>query len=147
MAPCFFSSCVRLVEFAPASTTSPRGARVFRRIDAVVEPIRWGGRASIYRGEAHRTGTAGTRKRPRMIRRVVRHHPTMDRAEAAFGGKAMAEERMCLMTMFDGRADRQSLDELNQLLDLGWRIAGINFLPQRLPGVGNFKAFIVKLSR
>jgi hypothetical protein len=57
----------------------------------------------------------------------------------------MAEERMCLMTMFDGRADRQSLDQLNRLIDEGWRIAGINPSLQRLPGVGNFKAFIVEL--
>jgi hypothetical protein len=57
----------------------------------------------------------------------------------------MAEERMCLMTMFDGRADRQSLDQLNRLIDERWRIAGINPSLQRLPGVGNFKAFIVEL--
>ena len=59
----------------------------------------------------------------------------------------MAEERMCVMTIFDGRADSQSLAELNRLLDQGWRIAGINPTLQRLPGVGNFKAFVVKLVR
>ena len=57
----------------------------------------------------------------------------------------MAEERISLMTVFDGRADSQSLDNLNQLLDEGWRIAGINPTLQRLPGVGNFKAFLVEL--
>jgi hypothetical protein len=35
---------------------SPRGARILGRVDVVVEPIRRVGRASIYRGEAHRTG-------------------------------------------------------------------------------------------
>lgn len=59
----------------------------------------------------------------------------------------MAEERICLMTLFDRRADRQSLDQLNQLLDEGWRIAGIDPSLQRLEGVGNFKAFIVELTR
>jgi len=59
----------------------------------------------------------------------------------------MTEERVCLMTMFDGRADRQSLDELNRLLDQGWRIAGINPTLQRLPGVGKFKAFIVEVMK
>ncbi len=59
----------------------------------------------------------------------------------------MAEERMCVMTIFDGRADSQSLAELNRLLDLGWRIAGINPRLQRLPGVGNFKAFVVELKK
>jgi len=59
----------------------------------------------------------------------------------------MAEERMCVMTIFDGRADSQSLAELNRLLDLGWRIAGINPTLQRLPGVGNFKAFVVELKK
>lgn len=59
----------------------------------------------------------------------------------------MTEERVCLMTLFAGRADRQSLQELNQLLDDGWRLAGIDPTPQRLPGVGNFKAFMVELTR
>jgi hypothetical protein len=59
----------------------------------------------------------------------------------------MAEERMCVMTMFDGRADSQSLAELNRLLNEGWRIAGINPTLQRLPGVGNFKAFVVELKQ
>lgn len=59
----------------------------------------------------------------------------------------MAEERICLMTVFDGRADSRSLFHLNQLLDEGWRIAGINPSLQRLPGVGNFKAFIVELTK
>jgi hypothetical protein len=59
----------------------------------------------------------------------------------------MSEENICLMTLFDGRADRQSLDQLNRLLDEGWRIAGINPSLQRLPGVGNIKAFIVELMR
>ena len=43
--------------------------------------------------------------------------------------------------VFDGRADRQSLEQLNRLLDEGWRISGIDPTLQRLPGVGNFKAF------
>ena len=38
----------------------------------------------------------------------------------------MAEQRMCLMTVYDGRADSQSLAELNRLLDEGWRISGID---------------------
>lgn len=59
----------------------------------------------------------------------------------------MPEESACLMTMFDGRADRQSLDELNKMLDDGWRIAGINPSLQRLPGMGNFKAFVIELMR
>lgn len=59
----------------------------------------------------------------------------------------MSEERTCLMTVFDGRADSQSLDQLNRLLDRGWRIAGINPSLQRLPGVGNFKAFVVELMK
>jgi len=59
----------------------------------------------------------------------------------------MTEERMCLMTVFEGRADSQSLRQLNGLLDDGWRVAGINPSLQRLPGVGNFKAFIVELTR
>ncbi len=59
----------------------------------------------------------------------------------------MSDERACLMTMFGGRADRQSLDELNKLLDDGWRIAGINPALQRLPGVGNFKAFVIELMK
>ena len=59
----------------------------------------------------------------------------------------MAEERSCLMTVFGGRADSQSLIQLNRLLDEGWRIAGINPSLQRLPGVGNLKAFIVELTK
>ena len=59
----------------------------------------------------------------------------------------MVEERYCLMTLVDGRADSQSLAKLNRLLDEGWRIAGINPSPQRLPGVGNFKAFMVELTK
>jgi len=59
----------------------------------------------------------------------------------------MPEERICLMTLVDGEADRQSLDNLNRLLDEGWRIAGINPSLQRLPGVGNFKAFVVDLKK
>jgi hypothetical protein len=62
-------------------------------------------------------------------------------------GKTMAEDRMCLMTVFQGRADSQSLGQLNKLLDDGWRIAGIDPSLQRLPGVGNFMAFIVELTR
>ena len=38
----------------------------------------------------------------------------------------MAEQRMCLMTVYAGRADSQSLAELNRLLDEGWRISGID---------------------
>ena len=59
----------------------------------------------------------------------------------------MTEELVCLMTIFDGRADRQSLDQLNRLLDEGWRISGIDPTLQRLPGVGNFKAFVVELMK
>ena len=59
----------------------------------------------------------------------------------------MAEERACLMTVFEGRADSQSLDQLNRLLDDGWRIAGINPALQRLPGVGGFPAFVVELMK
>ena len=59
----------------------------------------------------------------------------------------MPEELPCLMTLFAGRADRQSLDQLNRLLDEGWRIAGIDPSLRRLGGVGNFKAFIVQLTR
>jgi hypothetical protein len=59
----------------------------------------------------------------------------------------MPEERICLMTLFAGRADSQSLDKLNRLLDEGWRIAAIDPSLQRLGGVGNFKAFIVELMR
>jgi hypothetical protein len=62
-------------------------------------------------------------------------------------GTNMAEEGICLMTIFDGRADRQSIDQLNRLLDQGWRIAGINPTPPRLPGVGKFKAFVVELMK
>ncbi len=51
------------------------------------------------------------------------------------------------MTIFDGRADRQSLDQLNRLLNEGWRISGIDPTLQRLPGVGNFKAFVVVLMK
>lgn len=57
----------------------------------------------------------------------------------------MPEERICLMTVFNGRADSQSLSQLNRLLDEGWRISGIIPELQRLPGVGNFKAFVVEL--
>jgi len=49
--------------------------------------------------------------------------------------------------IFDGRADRQSLDQLNRLLNEGWRISGIDPTLQRLPGVGNFKAFVVELMK
>ena len=59
----------------------------------------------------------------------------------------MAEERSCLITLSEGRADSQSLAQVNRLLDEGWRIAGINPSPQRLPGVGNFKAFFVELTK
>jgi hypothetical protein len=59
----------------------------------------------------------------------------------------MAERTMCVMTLFDRRADRQSRDQLNRLLDEGWRIAGIDPNLQRLEGVGNFKAFLVELTR
>jgi hypothetical protein len=59
----------------------------------------------------------------------------------------MAEERLCLMTLFGGRADRQSLDQLNQLLDEGWRVAAIDPSLQRLEGAGNVKAFFVELMR
>jgi hypothetical protein len=59
----------------------------------------------------------------------------------------MAEERLCLMTVFQGRADGQSLGELNELLDDGWRIAGINPSLRRSPGVGNFRAFLVELTK
>ncbi len=59
----------------------------------------------------------------------------------------MREEGLCLMTLFEGRADQQSLDQLNRLLDEGWRIAGIDPSLQRLPGVGNFRAFLVELKR
>jgi hypothetical protein len=59
----------------------------------------------------------------------------------------MAEERLCLMTLFAGRADRQSLDKLNQLLEEGWRIAEIDPSLQRLEGAGNVKAFIMVLKK
>jgi len=62
-------------------------------------------------------------------------------------GKHMAEERLCLITLFDGRADWQSLDQLNRLLDEGWRIAGINPSLRKLEGVGNMKGFMVELKR
>ena len=68
--------------------------------------------------------------------------PAADRIE-----EIMAEEQICLMTVFDGRADSQSLDNLNRLLDEGWRIAGISPFLQRLPGVGNFKAFLVEMKK
>jgi hypothetical protein len=57
------------------------------------------------------------------------------------------EARTCLMTVFAGRADSQSISQLNQLLDDGWRIAGIDPSLQRMPGLANFKAFIVELTR
>ena len=57
----------------------------------------------------------------------------------------MPEERTCLMTVFQGQADSQSLAKLNALLDEGWRIAAIDPSLQRLPGVGNGKAFVVEL--
>ncbi len=56
------------------------------------------------------------------------------------------EERICLMTLSEGSADGQSLGKLNQLLDEGWRISGIDPALQRLPGVGNFRAFLVRLA-
>lgn len=59
----------------------------------------------------------------------------------------MTELRSCLMTVFEGQADDRSLAQLNRLLDEGWRIAGINPSLQRLPGVGNFKAFMVELTK
>jgi hypothetical protein len=59
----------------------------------------------------------------------------------------MAEQRMCLMTVYAGRADSQSLAELNRLLDEGWRISGIDPSLHRVPGVGNFKAFVVELMK
>lgn len=59
----------------------------------------------------------------------------------------MADERSCIMTVFGGRADSQSLAQLNRLLDEGWRIAEIDPSLQRLPGVGNFKAFMVELTK
>jgi hypothetical protein len=57
----------------------------------------------------------------------------------------MSEERTCLMTVFDGMADSQSLAKLNRLLDEGWRIAAIDPSLQRLPGVGHAEAFFVEL--
>jgi hypothetical protein len=59
----------------------------------------------------------------------------------------MSEEHVCLMPLFAGQADRQSLDELNRLLDEGWRIAGIDPTLQPMGGVGNYKAFFVRLMR
>ena len=59
----------------------------------------------------------------------------------------MAEERTCLMTVFARRADSQSLNQLNRLLDEGWRIAGIDPSLQPVPGMGNVKAFIVELTK
>jgi len=54
---------------------------------------------------------------------------------------------MCLITVFQGQADSQSLDQLNRFLDEGWRIAAIDPSLQRLPGVGNVKAFVVELMK
>jgi len=51
------------------------------------------------------------------------------------------------MTVFDHRADSQSVDELNRLLDDGWRIAGIDPSLQPVPGTGNVKAFVVELMK
>ena len=59
----------------------------------------------------------------------------------------MAEERTCLMTIFGGQADDQSLRQLNGLLDEGWRIAGIDPSLQPVPGIGNVKAFVVELMK
>ena len=59
----------------------------------------------------------------------------------------MAEQRMCLMTVYAGRADSQSLAELNRFLDEGWRISGIDPMLHRLPGVGKFKAFVAELMK
>jgi hypothetical protein len=59
----------------------------------------------------------------------------------------VVDERLCLITLFAGRADGQSLEQLNLLLDEGWRVAGIDPSPRRLPGVGNFKAFVVELTK
>jgi len=59
----------------------------------------------------------------------------------------MAEERTCLMTIFGGQADDQSLRQLNGLLDEGWRIAGIDPSLRAVPGIGNVKAFVVELMK
>jgi hypothetical protein len=59
----------------------------------------------------------------------------------------MPEERTCLMTVFEGIADSQSLAELNRLLDEGWRIAAIDPSLQRLPGAGNIESFVVELMK
>jgi hypothetical protein len=61
--------------------------------------------------------------------------------------KTMTEEHTCLMTVFAGRADSQSLAELNRLLDEGWRAAAIDPSLQPLPGLGNVKVFSVELMR
>lgn len=49
--------------------------------------------------------------------------------------------------MLGGQADCQSIAKLNQLLDEGWRVAGINPWPRRLPGIGAVDAFVVELAR
>jgi len=59
----------------------------------------------------------------------------------------MAEERTCLMTVFGGQADDQSLRQLNGLLDEGWRIAAIDPSLRPLPGIGKVKAFFVELTK
>ena len=59
----------------------------------------------------------------------------------------MPELRPCLMTMFGGQADGQSIAKLNQLLDEGWRVAGINPWPRRLPGIVAVDAFVVELAK
>lgn len=55
------------------------------------------------------------------------------------------DERACVMTIFGGQADSQSINQLNRLLDEGWRVSGIDPALQRLPGIVNVKAFLVKL--
>jgi len=59
----------------------------------------------------------------------------------------MSQERTCLMTVFGGQADDQSLRQLNGLLDEGWRIDGIDPSLQPVPGMGNVKAFVVELMK
>jgi hypothetical protein len=59
----------------------------------------------------------------------------------------MPEERTCLMTLFDGLADSQSLAELNRLLDEGWRVASIDPTLQRLPGAGNVDCFVEEMTK
>ena len=49
---------------------------------------------------------------------------------------SVAEERMCLMTVYAGQADSQSLAELNRLLDEGWRISGIDPTLSNYPRTG-----------